>query len=131
MPALPRPPSADPAAARGEAIVVAHDELGLDLVDGVHGYADHDEERSSAEVEAHVQAVGDPGGQFFEESADQPEVVEVDSADKNLRNQGDDDQVQRAYQGDAGKDVVDKVRRASSRADAGNEAAVLPHIVGN
>src|SRR5579859_3374484 len=131
MPALPRPPSADPAAARGEAIIVAHDELGLDLVDRVHGHADYDQERGTAEVEAHVQAVGDPGGQLFKETSEQPEVVKVDAADQDLRDQGDDDQVEGAYQGNPGEDVVDEVRCTPAGADAGDEAAVLAHVVGN
>src|SRR5271156_224298 len=131
MPGLPRPPSADPAAAGGEAIVVAHDQLGLDLVNRIHGHTDHDQERGTAEVEAYVQAVGDPGGQLFKECADQPEVVEVDAADQELRDQGDDDQVERAHQGDAGEDVVYEVRRAPPGTNAGDEAAVLTHVVGN
>src|SRR5882757_7847689 len=131
MPALPRPPSADPAAARGETVVVAHDQLRLDLVDRIHGHADHDQKRGAAEVEAHVEAVGDPGGQFFEEAADQPEVVEMDAAYQNLRDKRDDDQVERAYQGDAREDVVYEVRSAPPGANAGDETAVLAHVVGN
>src|ERR1700674_3481399 len=46
--------AADARAARaGEALVVARDEVSLDLLDGVEGDAHHDEERRPAEVEGH------------------------------------------------------------------------------
>src|ERR1700722_11049825 len=130
-PPLPRPPSTHPAAPWGEAIVMAHDQLRLDLVDRIHRHAHDDQERGTAEVEAHVQSVGDPSGQFFEESAYQPKVIEVNTTDQDLRNQRDHDQVERAYQGDAGEDVIDEVGSAPSGTDAGNDPAVLAHIVGN
>src|ERR1051326_856448 len=41
----PRAATADAAAARSEAFVVAHDQLRLDLLHGVHGDADDDEQR--------------------------------------------------------------------------------------
>src|SRR3984885_8225592 len=130
-PPLPRPPSTHPAAPWGEAIVMAHDQLRLDLVHRIHRHAHDDQERGTAEVEVHVQSVGDPGGQFFEESAYQPKVVEVNTADQDLRYQRDHDQVERAHQGNAGEDVFDEVGGAPSRTDAGNDPAVLAHIVGN
>src|SRR5919205_2942430 len=43
--------AAQAAARPEEAFVVAHDELRLDLRDGVHGDADQDQERRAAEVE--------------------------------------------------------------------------------
>src|SRR3972149_1033792 len=53
-------PSPD-AAALHEAVVMPHDELAFDLLDGVHGDPNHDQERSPAEVERHSAAAGDPG----------------------------------------------------------------------
>src|SRR5437867_3711655 len=52
----------DPPALAGaaEAVVVAHDQLGLDLGHGVHGHPDDDEQRRAPEVEVEVQAFGDP-----------------------------------------------------------------------
>src|SRR4051812_839622 len=41
---LPRTPAADAPAARREAIVVAHDQLRLDLRDRIHGHADNDQQ---------------------------------------------------------------------------------------
>src|SRR3984885_4162191 len=130
-PPLPRPPSTHPAASWGEAIVMAHDQLGLNLVHGIHSHAHDDQERGTAEVEVHVQSVGDPGGQFFEESAYQPKVIEVNTADQDLRYQRDHDQIERAHQGKAEEDVIDEVGGAPSRTDAGKAPAVLAHIVGN
>src|SRR5262249_60570124 len=43
-----------------EAVVVAHDELRLDLRDRVHRHSHDDEERGPAEVEVEVQALCDP-----------------------------------------------------------------------
>src|SRR5438552_5683231 len=44
-----------PLAGTAEALVVAHDELRLHLGDGVHGHADDDEERGSAEIEVETE----------------------------------------------------------------------------
>ena len=54
---LPGATAFDPAAARGESFVVTHDQLRFDLIDCVHGDADHDQQRCSAEVEGDAQAV--------------------------------------------------------------------------
>ena len=43
-----------------EAVVVAHDELRLDLGHRVHGHAHDDQERGAAEVEVEAQALRDP-----------------------------------------------------------------------
>ena len=48
------PADARPAGA-GEALVVARDEVGLDLLHGVERHADHDQEAGAAEVERHVE----------------------------------------------------------------------------
>src|SRR2546422_1369079 len=52
----------DPPALAGaaEAVVVPHDELGLDLGHGVHGHPHDDEQRRAPEVELKVQALRDP-----------------------------------------------------------------------
>ena len=39
-----------------EPVVVPHDELRLDLIDGIHRHADDDQQRRAAEEEVHVQA---------------------------------------------------------------------------
>src|SRR5262245_43792298 len=54
--AWPSTPSPTDAAPLHEPLVVAHHELALDLLDGVHGDAHHDEERRAAEVELNPHA---------------------------------------------------------------------------
>src|SRR6185437_10745585 len=55
-----RPAPEDAGRARGEALVMAHDQLRLDLLHRVHGHPDHDQQRGAAEVERHPQAVEEP-----------------------------------------------------------------------
>src|SRR5581483_8752999 len=118
-------------AAWGESFIVAHHQLRFDLVDRVHGHADHDQQGSAAKVEVHVQAVGDPGWQLLKERADQPQVVEMQTGDHPFRNNRNQDQVQRSHQGDAGQDLVDVIRGPGARTNAGDEPPVLTHVVGN
>ena len=88
--------AADARAARtGEALVVAGDEVPLDLLHGVEGHADHDEERRAAEVEGHAELVDEDGGQ-----------------DAHRR------QVEGAAEGDAREDVVDVLGRLLAGTDA-------------
>src|SRR5580704_8746846 len=111
---------------------MSHHQLRLDLVDGVHGHAHHDQQRGTAKVEVHSQTIGHPGRQAFEECANGTvEVVEVNAGNHPLRDEGDQDQVQGAYQGDARQNVVDVVGRSCAWPNARNESTVLPHVVGN
>src|ERR1700679_466433 len=41
-----------------EAVIMAHDELRFYLLDGVHGYANHDQKRGAAEVKGETKPVG-------------------------------------------------------------------------
>src|SRR5882724_11930222 len=130
---LPGATAFDPAAARGEAFVVTHDQLRLDLVHRVHRNANHDQQRGSTEVEGHAQTVGHPVRQSLKEIPTQPprQVIQVDAGQHELRNQRDHDQIQRAGECDAGEHVVDVVLGARTGTDTGDEAAVLAHVVGN
>src|SRR5664279_5882006 len=81
-------------AARGEPLVVTHDQLRLDLVDRVHGYANHDQQRGTAKVKVHVQATGDPGGQVLEERPHRTvQVVQVDTRNHPLGDERDQNQI--------------------------------------
>src|SRR4051812_45274930 len=53
------PPPADPAALH-EPVIVAHDQLRLDLLDRIHGHAHHDQQRRAAEVEVEPHSGGEP-----------------------------------------------------------------------
>src|ERR1700722_5754349 len=102
---LPALAATDAATLGSEAVVVPHDELRFDLLDGIHGDADDDKQRGASEVEVDAEAVGHPAGQMVKNGADEPDVVEVDSADQQSRNDGDDDEVEGADQRDAGEHV--------------------------
>ncbi len=55
---LPAPPA--DASALHESVVMPHDQLRLDLLDGIHGHADHDEQRRATEVELEAHPLRDP-----------------------------------------------------------------------
>ena len=99
---LPAPPAARASALRRKAVVVPHDELRLDLLDRIHGDADHDQQRGAAEIEVDTQAIRQPAWQAVEDRPDQPEVVQVDTRNQHLWDELNDDQVHRADQRDAG-----------------------------
>src|SRR5208283_2278640 len=97
-----RSASSNTSTARGESLVMAHDELRLYLVDRVHGHADHDQQRGTAKVKVHVQTAGDPGGKMFEKCPHRTvQVVQMDTRDHPFGNERDQNQVQRAHQRDA------------------------------
>src|SRR4051812_5285416 len=93
-----------------ESFVVALLELALDLFHRVEGDADHDQDRRAAEGEA---------------------LVRVDDDECDQRDQGDETEVERARQRDAGQDVGQVVLGRLARPDPGDEAAVLLHVVGH
>src|ERR1700683_749458 len=55
---LPGAATANASAARRKSVIVAHDQLRLDLLDRVHGHAHYDQQRCAAEVERHTQTIG-------------------------------------------------------------------------
>src|SRR5579864_7668933 len=110
---------------------MAHDQLRFDLVDSVHGHANHDQQRCSAEVEVDVHAMCHPVRQVLEDPTDQPNLVEADAREKKCGHHLHHDQVESAYQGDAGKNIVDEIRRPLAGPDSGNERTRLAEVVGN
>src|ERR1700756_5297787 len=108
-----------------------HDELSLDLVNGIHGHAHHDQERSAAEVEIHAQAVQQKLREVgVDEIADERQMLQVNSGDHYVRNEAENAQVNTAHHGDLGEDVVHVVGGIASGPDAGDKSAVLAHVVG-
>ena len=70
-----------------------HDQLRFDLVDRVHCYANHDQQRSSAEIKIYVQPVQHPIGQMLEKASDRPsQVIEVNADHHPFRNERNDDE---------------------------------------
>src|SRR5688572_14444123 len=103
-------PPALPGAA--EAVVVAHDELRLHLGDGVHGHAHDDEQGGAAEVEVQAQAFRHPaqvvlGQELVQPGPDAGNGGDLEAGDEELRQQGDDREVDGAAEGDAPEDVVE------------------------
>src|SRR5664279_3120347 len=89
-----RSPSPNTSTTRSESLIVAHDELRLDLVGRVHGHADHDQQRGTAKVKVHVQAAGDPGRQVLEERPHRTvQVVQVDTRNHPLGDERDQNQI--------------------------------------
>src|SRR5438132_10639807 len=83
---------AQAAARPEEAFVVAHDELRLDLLRGVHGDADEDEQRGAAEVELVAHAVRNPAqagrarDEFLNPPAEEREASDVEAGEHELRH---------------------------------------------
>src|SRR5262245_18215954 len=73
----PSTPSPTNPASLHEAFVVAHHELALDLLDGVHADAHHDEQRRATEVELDPHALGDPPRQHGGELRREPRQVDA------------------------------------------------------
>src|SRR3954469_21084263 len=96
-----------------EALVVAQHQLALDLLRRIESDADEDEHRGAAEREGLTGA----GTASWQER------------ERDDRQHRDRRQVERAGQGEARQDVLEVLRRRSARPDAGDEAAVLAHVV--
>src|SRR5579862_3183028 len=87
-----------PARPRRKSFIVAHDQLRLDLVDGVHGHAHHNQQRGAAEVKVYSQTVQQPAREIsVDEVAHQRHALQRDTADHDLRNQRQDGQVQATH----------------------------------
>src|SRR3954447_26891979 len=93
-----------------ESFVVALLELALDLLHRIERDTHHDEDRGATERES---------------------LVRVDEHERDQRDEGDQTEVERARQRDAGQDVGQVVLGRLARPDPGDEAAVLLHVVGH
>src|SRR5271166_3707815 len=93
--------TANAASARREALVVAHDELRLDLVYRVHGHTHHDQQRCSTKIEIDVQAIQKPARKIgVNEVSDHRQPLQLDSRNHDLRNDRENGQVQAAHHRD-------------------------------
>src|SRR4029453_6185278 len=81
----PSTPSPTDPAPLHEPLVVAHHELALDLLDGVHRDAHHDEERRAAEIELDPHALGEPAREVAGDPRPQPrQARDVDAGEQEL-----------------------------------------------
>src|SRR5215207_11516801 len=113
-----------------EPIVVAHDQLRLDLLNSVHRHTDDDQQRCAAEVELHAHTLGDePGQRRIELLPDPGDLLNLEPGDQELRQDRDHCEIDRTNQRDSREDRIDMFRRPLARTDPGDEAAVLPHVL--
>jgi hypothetical protein len=91
-------------------LVAALLQLGVDLLHRLQAHSDHDQDASAAERQF---------GRYAEEG------------DRDVRDQRDDGQVERAGERQPGEHVVEVLLGRLARPDAGDEAAVLLHVVGD
>src|SRR5215475_2069197 len=56
-------------------------------------------------------------------------MVEVNAGDHPFRNERNDNQIERTYQGDTGQYFIDEICCAATGADPGDKSAVLAHVV--
>src|SRR5256714_11190176 len=91
-----------------ETLVVAHQELRLELLHGLERHPDRDEDRRPAERE----------------------LLDVPRVQHDVGDQRDGREEQRAGQRDAYEDVVQVVRGGPAWTDPRNEPSVLPDVVG-
>ena len=108
-----------------------HDELCFDLVDGIHGHADDNQQGCAAKIEVHAQTFqNEPGRNAVDPVAQQGQVIQLDPGDHNVRNQAQDRQVNTSHHGNLGQDIVHVIGRIAAGTNARNETAVLTHVVG-
>src|SRR5579863_4290970 len=128
----PRPAATNSSAARGESVVVSHDQLRFYLRHRIHRHTHYNQQRRTAKVERHAQTIRYPGWQPFEKCSHRaPQMVQVNTCDHPLGDKRNDNQIQRADQRNASQDFVDVIRGTLAGPDPRNESAILPHIVGN
>src|SRR5436305_2020205 len=109
-----------------EPLVVAHHELALDLLDGVHRHTHHDQQRRAAEVEVDAHALQEPVRQVARHGGPDPgQRSRVEAGEQELRQQADRRQIERANQVQPGQDAVDILLRTLAGRDDGGEPAVL------
>src|SRR5579872_2597583 len=115
-----------------EALVIAHHELGFDLLNRIHGHADHDEQRSAAEIEIDVQPFEHESPHMVIEPSAQSsgQMMEVNTRDHPFREQADRGEIDAADKGEPAQDAIDVLGGVAAGAYAGDEAAVLAHVVG-
>src|SRR5579862_5416208 len=81
-------------AARGESVVVAHDQLRFNLSHGIHSDANHDQQRCPAEIKCYPETTCYPGRQALEKCSNRPvQVVEMDSGDHPLWDERNNDEI--------------------------------------
>src|SRR2546426_93050 len=115
----------------GKAFVVAHHELGLDVLHGVHGHTDNDQQRGAAKIKRDVEAFENQAREMrVKPRPDQPKVVQFDARNHPLRQQANQSQIHAAHKRQPAENAVDVLGGVPSGTDAGNKPSILAHVVG-
>src|ERR1700735_4390978 len=113
-----------------KSIVIAHDELGFELLHRVHGYTDDNQQRSAAKIELHIQPVENKAPHMLiEPIAYQPQVLQVNAGDHPFRQQTNDGQINSAHKRQARQNAIYIFRCVPSRTNSGYKPAILAHVV--
>ena len=104
---------------------MAHDQLRLDLLDGIHRNADYDQQRRSPEIEVEAHPLGDPQRKDAVECrADaKRHLVHVNAGDQKLRQDAHRGEIDGADERDARQNAIDSdLAEAQKLRDASGEA---------
>src|SRR5580700_4393855 len=123
-------PPAQPALS-SKSFVVPHDQLCFQLLHGVHGHADDDQQRRAAEIKLHAQTFQKPHREVaIKPGTDAPSnMVKVNARDHPFRQQTNDRKINRTDERQPLQNLADMLGRVAPGPDAGNESSVLAHIV--
>ena len=82
---LPGAASTHASAARSKSVIVAHNQLRLDLLHRVHGHAHYDQQGRTTKVKVHSQTIQHPVRQRFEYSSERAiKMVKVNASNQPL-----------------------------------------------
>src|SRR5664279_3575158 len=95
------------AGTRREALVMAHNQLRFNLVDGVHRHADDNQQGGTTEEKVHTQAVEQEAREMrVDEVTDEREPLQLDAGDHDLGNNRKNREVETTDHGDLGQNLV-------------------------
>src|SRR5258707_39285 len=124
------PPAAQPALPR-KPFVIPHDQLSFQLLHGIHGHANDDQQRRAAEIKLHAEAFQEPRWEVAIEPAANapPEVIQMDAGDQPFRQQTNYREIDGADEGKALQNLADMLAGGAPRPYARDEPPILAHIV--
>ena len=89
-----------------EAVVIAHDQLGFDLLHRIHGDANHNQKRSAAEIEGDVQTFEHEAPHVIVKPHTYPgQVLQMDAGDHPLGQEANHGQIEAADKREAAQDL--------------------------
>src|ERR1700674_141350 len=112
-------------------LVVPHHQLGLDLLDCIHGHADDDQERGAAKIEIYFQTFQNEAPHMIvKPRSDQRQMLKVNAGHEELRQETNCRAVDSTSERQSPQDTINMFRRVAPGTYARDESAVLPHVVG-